>query len=136
VTAIIEQPPPRATERRPAWDLVIEHVEGRRPTMAVIDGVIDQVIGDMRERDRVGRERYGVPLTSGNGRDHLVDAYFEALDLIVYLATELDEHGVALDEPIVSTRPDCWRLIRLQSMLWDHVRTIVQLRAMIEERTS
>jgi hypothetical protein len=43
------------------------------------------VIDDMRARDRMGRERYGVPLTADNGRNHLVDAYQESLDLLVYL---------------------------------------------------
>ena len=37
------------------------------------------------ERRAQGIERYGVPLQRGNGRDHLVDALQEALDLMVYL---------------------------------------------------
>lgn len=37
------------------------------------------------ERRRQGIERYGVPLQRGNGRDHLVDALQEALDLMAYL---------------------------------------------------
>jgi len=43
------------------------------------------VIADMRERDALGRERYGVPLQSDNGRNAMVDAYQEALDLVAYL---------------------------------------------------
>lgn len=43
------------------------------------------VIKEMEARDRLGRERYGVPLTANNGRDALKDAYEEALDLCVYL---------------------------------------------------
>jgi hypothetical protein len=45
----------------------------------------DLVIDDMQERDKIGRERYGRPLTAFNGRDSLQDAYEEALDLAVYL---------------------------------------------------
>jgi hypothetical protein len=131
--AIVEQPPPVATARRPTWDLVIDHVEGRRATLP--GDVVDRVVEDMRARDLVGRQRYGVPLTAGNGRDHLVDAYQEALDLAAYLATELDEHGATLDDPIEVGAPGSWRLVRVQAMLWDHVRTIVQLRALIEERS-
>lgn len=98
--------------------------------------VVDHVLEDMHARDRVGRERYGVALTSGNGRDHLIDAYQEALDLAAYLAAELDEHGVGLDDPIPARDDAHWRMIRVQSMLWDHVRNIVGLRALIEERAS
>lgn len=49
------------------------------------------VDADMKERDRVGRERYGTPLQAGNGRDALVDAYQEALDLVVYLRQAIEE---------------------------------------------
>lgn len=52
--------------------------------------VWDLVIADMQERDQIGRERYGTPLQVDNGRDHLVDAYQEALDLVVYLRTEIE----------------------------------------------
>lgn len=55
---------------KPIWDLVIE---------------------DMQERDRVGRHRYGTPLQINNGRDALVDAYQEALDLVVYLRQAIEE---------------------------------------------
>lgn len=133
---IVDQPPPLASGRRPAWDLVIEHVEQRRSRSLSHFGdvLVDQVLVDMRARDTACRTYYGAPLGAGNDRDHLMDAYQSALDFSAYLAAELDEHGIALDEPISTERPDSWRLIRLQSMLWDHVRTIVQLRALIDER--
>lgn len=59
-----EQPNPIANNNPPVWDLVMT---------------------DMSNRDKVGRERYGVPLQAYNGRDMLRDAYEEALDLAVYL---------------------------------------------------
>lgn len=49
------------------------------------------VIGDMRMRDATGRDKYGVPLQPHNGRDALVDAYQEALDLCVYLRQAIYE---------------------------------------------
>lgn len=61
---------PRKTAGRPIWELVIE---------------------DMQERDRRGRKKYGTPLQAGNGRDALVDAYQEALDLAVYLRQAIEE---------------------------------------------
>lgn len=53
----------------------------------------DLVIADIKERDAVGRERYGIPLQANNGRDALVDAYQEALDLVVYLRQAIEERN-------------------------------------------
>lgn len=55
------------------------------PQVIVDSGHAPELIPDMLERDRIGRERYGVPLRVWNGRDALADAYQEALDLVVYL---------------------------------------------------
>jgi hypothetical protein len=63
------EPDPVGTDETPVWELVIR---------------------DMRERDNVGRARYGTPLQASNGRDALVDAYQEALDLAVYLRQEIE----------------------------------------------
>ena len=51
----------------------------------------DLVVKDMQERNSVGTEKYGTPLQPFNGRDVLVDAYQEALDLVVYLRTAIYE---------------------------------------------
>lgn len=69
---IVDQPAPERTTGRPIWELVV---------------------ADMHERDHVGRERYGTPLQAHNGRDPLVDAYQEALDLVVYLRQAIEERG-------------------------------------------
>lgn len=71
------QPPPVPNDRPAVWDLVI---------------------ADMHERDRVGRERYGTPLQAHNGRDALVDAYQEAMDLAVYLRQRIEEDRAAAAE--------------------------------------
>ena len=49
------------------------------------------VIRDMADRDAEGAEKYGTRLQPGNGRDALVDAYQEALDLVVYLRQSIWE---------------------------------------------
>jgi len=49
------------------------------------------VIDDMRSRGIAGKEKYGVPLQPMNGRDPLIDAYQEAIDLCKYLRQELYE---------------------------------------------
>jgi len=74
-TSSIDQPPPVANGSVPVWELVI---------------------ADMRERDQVGRARYGTPLQAHNGRDALADAYAEALDLAVYLKQAMVERDAAL----------------------------------------
>ena len=51
----------------------------------------DLVVGDMKDRDIIGRMRYGTPLQPHNGRDALVDAYQEALDLCAYLRQAIFE---------------------------------------------
>lgn len=53
--------------------------------------VIERVIADLRDRDRVGYETYGGPLLADDGRDALWEAYEEALDLCTYLRLALDQ---------------------------------------------
>jgi len=67
---IQDQPPPKPNYLPAVWDLVVS---------------------DMLDRDQVGRQRYGTPLQPHNGRDALMDAYQEALDLAVYLRQAIFE---------------------------------------------
>jgi hypothetical protein len=53
--------------------------------------IVDLVMEDMKERKRLGIERYGTPLQANNGRDALRDAYEEALDLAIYLRQAIEE---------------------------------------------
>jgi hypothetical protein len=53
--------------------------------------VQDLVIADIESRKALGIKKYGTLLLSGNGRDLLLDAYEEALDLVIYLRGALDE---------------------------------------------
>lgn len=56
------------------------------------------VIGDMELRRFEGIERYGTPLQPNNGRDALLDAYHEALDMAVYLRQALLERQLRKGE--------------------------------------
>lgn len=49
------------------------------------------VMTDLGRRLEVGIETYGVPLRPHNGRDALLDAYEEVLDLACYLRQVLYE---------------------------------------------
>lgn len=79
------EPPPIPTNGRPTWDLVISDAKSCH--------VSAEIIADMRERHLAGVRKYGTPLTAANGRDHLVDAYQELLDFVVYLRAEIDKRG-------------------------------------------
>jgi len=67
---VVEQAPPQANDHPAVWGLVMK---------------------DMVDRDQEGRRKYGVPLQGFNGRDCLIDAYQEALDLCVYLRQAIYE---------------------------------------------
>lgn len=82
---VVEQPGPRA----PARSDVNQHQPA--PVSNTHPAVWPLVIEDMAARDAVGRERYGVPLQPHNGRDALIDAYQEALDLCAYLRQAIYE---------------------------------------------
>jgi len=49
------------------------------------------VIDDIQARRQIGMLRYGTPLQAFNGRSSLRDAYWEAIDLAVYLRTKIYE---------------------------------------------
>lgn len=84
-----EQPPPTHNDHPACWDLVIEDL--REAKFVAHKVRVEETLVDMRERDQVGFERYGTRLQPFNGRDSLIDAYQEGLDLCVYLRTALYE---------------------------------------------
>jgi hypothetical protein len=51
----------------------------------------DLVIEDMNARKAFGLMKYGTLLQAGNGRNALMDAYQEVLDLAVYLRQAIEE---------------------------------------------
>jgi len=57
----------------------------------------DLVVADIEERKQHGIRKYGTALQSGNGRNMLLDAYEEALDLAIYLRGMLDEADHSID---------------------------------------
>jgi hypothetical protein len=70
------QPPPANTGSIAAWPLVA------RDMLAMTAASL--AVAVMIARDEYGRNKYSMPLTSDNGRDHLVDALQEELDGVVY----------------------------------------------------
>jgi hypothetical protein len=68
--------------------------------------VLVAVQEDLVERARVGKERYGTLLMTHNGRDALVDAYQEALDLVMYLKQSIMERDDAKAEEATEDHGD------------------------------
>ncbi len=63
------------------------------------ESIQSMVRDDLRERERLGIERYGTELYPHNGRDALQDAYEEALDLALYLRQAIEERKPSLIGP-------------------------------------
>jgi hypothetical protein len=61
------------------------------PVKNNLPAVWDLVVADMQARDRIGEDRYNTRLQPHNGRNALRDAYYEALDLAVYLRQAIYE---------------------------------------------
>lgn len=57
--------------------------------------VLLHVAQDLQDRAVMGKKKYGTYLQSNNGRDALMDAYQEALDLVMYLKQALIEREEA-----------------------------------------
>lgn len=72
----------------------MEHLQEQRSPQPSNGDCWLLVIKDMEERRLHGIEKYGVPVQPLNGRDALVDAYQEALDLCVYLRQAIEERKV------------------------------------------
>lgn len=53
--------------------------------------VLDLVIADFKARAEFGKKKYGTMLMTDNGRDALIDAYQEAIDLVMYLRQAIAE---------------------------------------------
>ena len=82
----------------PAGAPVLETMRNEKQPIAVPnDGpaVWDLVMQDMNDRDKMGTRKHGTRLQPNNGRDAMVDAYQEALDLVVYLRQAIYERDDA-----------------------------------------
>jgi hypothetical protein len=78
------EPPPVPNDSPAIWSLVIEDLRAD-----FVD--VEDIVLDALDRDAFGRAKYGMPVLAGNGRNALVDAYQEALDLAVYLRQAIEE---------------------------------------------
>lgn len=61
-------------------------------------------MADLQARSEFGQKKYGQKLHAFNGRDALMDAYQEALDLCVYLRQAMAEREAAIEQAITQDR--------------------------------
>ncbi len=93
------QATPANTGSQPCWPLVIDDfTRVFRNCNEPIPPLTRLIVADMAARDAYGRDKYKVPLTCDNGRDHLKDAYQGALDLIAYLKAGANLSNVPLED--------------------------------------
>ena len=70
----------------------LRYREGDQPLPIIgQENVSEAVKRDLDERIALGIRRYGKPLQTFNGRDALLDAYQEGLDLVHYLKQAIME---------------------------------------------
>lgn len=81
-------------KRRQAIDASFD-ASRREPTPVANDSqlIYELVIADIVQRAKTGQDKYGMYLQAGNGRDALVDAYQEAIDLAMYLRQAIEERN-------------------------------------------
>jgi len=60
--------------------------------------VFTELIKDIEKRAEFGRKKYGQELMTNDGRDTLIDAYQEALDLTMYLKKMLMERELMQED--------------------------------------
>jgi hypothetical protein len=98
------KPPPAPKQDETAlalWPLIAAAVERDAadcfgvgtPEDVARSRVLRLIAVDMRARHEFGVTKYGVPLVAHSDRDHLSDAYQEALDGVVYLRAEIEKRG-------------------------------------------
>lgn len=87
--AVLKQPAPVA-----GGTVVLSALKGWPEGSPVGAGIV----ASLKERAEMGRESYGMYLSTHNGRNAYIDAYQEALDLVMYLGQAyLEEEEEFLD---------------------------------------
>jgi hypothetical protein len=92
--AATPQPAPQPGQRV-VLDQVVQDLRDRPGDLSEVE----PIIADLAARAEMGFKKYGCYLQTHNGRDALMDAYQENLDLVMYLGQALQECG---------SDPVCW----------------------------
>lgn len=124
------EPPPIPDSGEEIWPIVISDL---RAQGGCNPAFLDRFIEQCRLRETMGREKHGVVFRANNGRNGLVDAFQESLDLIVYLRAALldDANGmVAIGLPCRRNLVDLYDgACRLASRLFHLIETTKKAKA-------
>ena len=69
----------------------------KQPEIGIGNPVVFDVLLDLIDRSKMGKTKYGTTLQAHNGRNPLMDALQEALDLAMYLRQAVNETGLIDD---------------------------------------
>lgn len=98
--AALTQPAPVTREGAASMhDLVCEDL-----VYKFVPGMESNVVQDLEARKKMGLEKYGTVLQAFNGRDAIMDAYQETLDLTAYLKQAIIENPGDLSLPTIYSR--------------------------------
>lgn len=82
------EPAPVLSDGLPLWPEVVQDWAKSYGILTrkspLLESISDECMRLMAERDKFGQAKYGTSLRTNNGRDMLVDAVQESLDLLVY----------------------------------------------------
>lgn len=144
-TTVTSQPAPNNDPNGvPIWPLIISELQIAANASAELASskygihsdatrakTLQAMIVDAKERHEFGINKYGVPLVAKNDRDHLVDAYQELLDALVYLRADIEKHGgLPVNSSWQTPRP---YTVQVYEQILDHA---IELRAIIAERST
>ncbi len=105
------EPAPQNQDGPALWPLVIMDLLQDEDPIRVL------VAKDAQKRHEFGIKKYGVPLVAHNGRNHLLDAYQEQLDKVVYLRAHYEQTN---DDDDIA-----------RAMYWFALREAIELRRMM-----
>lgn len=98
--AATPQPPPKG-DGEVVLDMVVADIKARIKDGSISGtegGVAIAAIHDFEARSEEGSKKYGTRLKTFNGRDALMDAYQEAIDLVMYLRQAIAERAQGNEE--------------------------------------
>lgn len=123
----MEQPAPIKNEHPAMWDVVVSEIDKLVFANPFQRDSLSKLLIDIKERDAFGLLKYGTRLRPFNGREFLIDAYQESMDLTVYLRGKLYEAS----EQMIVTDEQTILINALGPLYMQSVETTLRLRFLI-----
>ena len=111
-----EQPAPTG-DGAAVWPLVLDDIDKLVSRRLIHEQLAAALDADIRQRDALGRERYGTQLRLHNGRDALRDLYEETMDGAVYARQASAEHPADRELAHLSSRA-LWLMVEVRAVMF------------------